>query len=149
MQEGKTKTTGKKKKIIEGKRKAILAARSLEEKKALNVVLLDVSSISVVTDFFVIASGESKRQIKACVDHVEEILAKKDIYPDHLEGVLNLEWVLMDYGDVIVHVFTEEARAYYDLEGLWGDAPRIDFRTRKEKKKTDQGENKKGEIDTP
>jgi len=139
LQEGKTKTTGQKK-TLEGKRKAILAARSLEEKKALNVVLLDVSSISVVTDFFVIASGESKRQIKACVDHVEETLARKGIYPDHLEGLLNLEWVLMDYGDVVVHVFTEEARAYYDLEGLWGDAPRVDFRPKKQKKANQEEE---------
>lgn len=135
MWEYKSKTAGReKKRALTGKRKAILAARCLDEKKALDIVLLEVSSISTFTDFFVIATGESKRQIKTCTDFVEETLSKKGIYPDHLEGETNLEWVLMDYGDVIVHIFDKEARLYYDLERLWGDVPRVDFRKKQRKR---------------
>lgn len=119
-----------KKRSFTGKKKAILAARCLEGKKASDITLLNVSGITTIADYFVIATGESKRQIKACAEHIDEALSIKGEYPHHLEGVTNLEWVLMDYGDVIVHIFDKEARLYYGLERLWGDAPKVDYRVR-------------------
>ncbi len=112
---------------LTGKKKAIVAARCLEEKKASDIVLLEVSKLTSVADYFIIATGESKRQIKACTEDIDETLSVKGIYPDHLEGITNLEWVLMDYGDVIVHIFDKEARLYYGLERLWGDAPKVNY----------------------
>lgn len=123
----------KKKTTLTGKKKAILAARSLEDKKALDILVFDVSAITSFADYFVIATGEAKRQIKACSDHVDEVLASKGVYAHHLEGISNLEWVLMDYGDVIVHIFDKETREYYGLERLWGDAPVVDYKVKKRK----------------
>lgn len=108
-----------------------MAARCLEDKKAFDILLLEVSSITSMADYFVIASGESKRQMKACTEYIDESLSAKGEKPHHLEGITNLEWVLMDYGDVIVHLFDKEARLYYGLERLWGDAPKVDYRVRK------------------
>lgn len=122
-----------KKKPLLGKKKAILAARCLEEKKALDIVLLEVLKITPIADYFVIATGESKRQIKACSEHIEETLSMKGEYPHHLEGDVHLEWVLMDYGDVVIHIFDKEARVYYGLERLWGDAPQVTYRVRRKK----------------
>jgi len=120
-----------KKRPITSKKKAVLAARCLEGKKATDIVLLEVSKITSIADYFVIATGDSKRQIKACTDYIDETLSIKGENPDHLEGVTNLEWVLMDYGDVIVHIFDKETRTYYGLERLWGDSPKIDYRVRR------------------
>lgn len=127
-----------KKKPLPGKKKAILAARCLEEKKALDIVLLEVSTVTPIADYFVIATGESKRQIKACSEHIEETLSMKGEYPDHLEGNVHLEWVLMDYGDVVIHIFDKEARVYYGLERLWGDAPQVAYRVRRRKKEVSE-----------
>jgi len=124
------------KKALTGKKKAILAARCLEEKKALDIVLLEVVKLTPVADYFVIATGESKRQIKACSEHIEETLSMRGVYPHHLEGDVHLEWVLMDYGDVIIHIFDREARVYYGLERLWGDAPQVTYRARRRRKMT-------------
>lgn len=111
-----------------------MAARCLEGKKASDIVLLEVSNLTPVADYFIIATGESKRQIKACTEDIDETLSGKGIYPDHLEGITNLEWVLMDYGDVVVHIFDKEARLYYGLERLWGDAQRVDYRVKGSRK---------------
>ena len=110
-----------------------MAARCLENKKAIDILLLDVSGITPIADYFVIATGESKRQIKACSDHVDEALSSTGVKDHRLEGISNLEWVLMDYGDLIVHIFDKEARIHYGLERLWGDAPKVDFKVKKRK----------------
>ena len=123
------------KKPLTGKKRAILAARCLEDKKAIDIILLEVSPITSIADYFVIATGESKRQLKACAEYVDETLSIKGVQPHHLEGVSNLEWVLMDYGDVIVHIFDKETRLYYRLERLWGDMPKIDYRMKRRKSK--------------
>lgn len=128
-----TKTTTKTKKALTGKKKAVLAARCLEGKKASEIIVLEISAITSIADYFVIATGDSKRQIKACADHIDESLSKKGEKAHHVEGVVNLEWVLMDYGDVIVNIFDNEARLYYGLERLWGDAPRINYKSRSKK----------------
>ncbi len=119
------------KKPLTGKKKAILAARCLDGKKAADILLLDVALVTSIADYFVIATGESKRQIKACAEYIDESLSDQGEKPHHFEGITNLEWVLMDYGDVIVHIFDKEARLYYGLERLWGDAPKVDYRVRR------------------
>jgi ribosome-associated protein len=94
------------------------------DKKGENIVLMDMRQTSPVTDFFVIISGGSDRQLKAIIEHIEQEL--KDSYsvrPWHVDGEADGGWVLMDYGDVVVHAFLPETRAYYDLEGLWREAP--------------------------
>ncbi|MDD5435662.1 MAG: ribosome silencing factor [Nitrospira sp.] len=133
----------KKKSTLTGKKRAVLAARSLEDKKALDILLLDVSEITTIADFFIIATGESKRQIKACSDYVDEVLSSKGVNEHNLEGISNLEWVLMDYGDIIIHIFDKEARLHYGLERLWGDAPMIDYRVKRRRTVGDEVTEKK------
>lgn len=94
------------------------------DKKGEHVLLMDMRQVSPITDFFVIVSGTSDRQIKAIVDHIsQEIKLRHSTLPWRTEGSANGGWVLIDYADVVVHVFLPERRAYYDLEGLWREAP--------------------------
>ena len=94
-------------------------------KKALHPVVLDVHELSSVADIFIICGGRSNRQVKAIAEHTEIELKKKGIRPLSVEGREEGHWVLMDYGHVIIHVFYEPVRSFYDLEGLWIDAKRI------------------------
>lgn len=105
---------------------AMLAAKVLSDKKAEDVVVLDISSISVMADYFVIATGRSAIHVKALADEVEEKLLESGCRIRGKEGYDEAHWVLMDFYDVIVHVFDEDSRDYYDLERLWSDAIRID-----------------------
>ncbi|NOY79308.1 MAG: ribosome silencing factor [Calditrichaeota bacterium] len=91
-------------------------------KKAVDVKILDVRNLTSVTDFFVICSGDSDMQIKAISEEILEKLKEINIRPWHKEGVTNLQWVLLDYIDVVVHIFRKEVRGFYGLESLWGDA---------------------------
>jgi ribosome-associated protein len=100
------------------------AARSTLERKALDVVALDLRGISSATDFFVICSGSSDIHVRAIAEHVIEELKKERIRPGHVEGLESGRWVLVDYIDFVVHVFHPSAREFYQLETLWGDAPR-------------------------
>lgn len=103
---------------------AHVAAVAADEKKGEDIQVLDLTGLSDVCDFFVIATGSNKRLVDAIVDEVEERVAKAcGEHPFSIEGRDEREWVLMDYGSIIVHVFTPEARDYYRLEKLWGDAP--------------------------
>lgn len=97
------------------------------EKRATDVVVLDLRQLSSACDFFVVASGLSEPQVRAITDHVEESLGGEGIRPWHVEGRQNRRWVLLDYVDVVAHFFHRETRDYYRLENLWGDAPREDF----------------------
>lgn len=103
------------------------AAAAIDEKNGEDIVLFDLSSLLVVTDVFVVASGTSNRHVRSLVDDAEEALRALDRTPLRREGVEHGEWVLLDYGDVVIHVFDRRTRAYYELERLWADAPRIDF----------------------
>ncbi|MBT8165492.1 MAG: ribosome silencing factor [Acidimicrobiia bacterium] len=103
------------------------AAVALDEKKGIDVVLLDVHELLVITDIFVLASGNNRRQVQALIDAVEEALRLDNRKPLRREGQDDAQWVLLDYGDIVVHVFDTPTRDYYDLERLWGDAPRLDF----------------------
>lgn len=111
----------------ESRQVAIAAARTAAAKQAEDIVILDVHGLIVITDFFVICSGTSDRQVRTVVDEVEKALRAHDRRPVRREGETDGRWVLLDYVDVVVHVFAEEEREYYDLERLWRDAPRVEW----------------------
>ena len=96
------------------------------DKKATNVVVLDLRNTPAFTDFFVLCSGQNARQVKAIADAVEEAMRAAKIRPAHIEGYDRAEWILMDYFNFIVHVFAPQTREFYSLERLWGDAERIE-----------------------
>ncbi|NLU35499.1 MAG: ribosome silencing factor [Clostridiales bacterium] len=95
----------------------------LDDKKAENVVVLDISRLTVLADYFVIASGRSELQVEALYNELHDNLAQKGIHPKHLDQ--SKRWIVMDYGDIIVHIFHHEERSFYDLERLWADARRL------------------------
>jgi ribosome-associated protein len=105
--------------------KALLCAREALQNKALDLVLLDIAGLTSFTDFFLICSGKSGRQVQGIADKLETKLAQLGIKPLGVEGRGEGHWVLMDYGDVVIHVFYEPVRYFYDLESLWSDATRI------------------------
>ena len=107
----------------DSQRAAIAAARAAQEKKAEGVVVLDLRGVSGYTDFLVIGTGTSDRQLEAIADGVEKELTAQGHRVIGSEGQRGGRWVLLDFGDVVVHVFHPEERAHYDLEGLWSDAP--------------------------
>jgi ribosome-associated protein len=107
--------------------KARLAVKAALDKKAKNVLMLALKDLSIMSDYFVICSGESTTHVRSIVDNIEKEFRLKKIKPAGIEGHKLNQWVLMDYSDVIVHVFEEETRAFYELEKLWLDAPRIDI----------------------
>ncbi len=101
--------------------------KTLSDKKATNIVVIDVSRKSSFTDYLVLASGGSLRQLNALVDEVEDKLAEQEILPRAVEGKQNSDWLLMDYIDVVVNVLTEEAREKYNIERVWGDCDTVDI----------------------
>lgn len=111
----------------ESREAAVAAARSASAKQAESVAILDVHGLIVITDYFVIASGTTDRQVKTIVEEVEKALRELGRKPVRREGETEGRWVLLDYVDVVVHVFADEERGYYDLERLWRDAPRVDW----------------------
>lgn len=100
---------------------AVLAARALDAKRAKDIVALKVDEMTVITDYMVIGTGRSVPQVKALAEHVEEELAKVDVFVRRREGVSEGRWCVLDYGDVMVHIFHEQDREYYQLERLWSD----------------------------
>ncbi|HEY7181989.1 MAG TPA: ribosome silencing factor [Blastocatellia bacterium] len=102
-----------------------VAARAADEKKAQGVVVLKLSALTEFTDYFVICAGNSTRQTQAIADAVIEELKRFKTRPLHTEGYNNAEWILIDYGAFVVHIFTEESRNFYDLERLWRDAEKV------------------------
>ena len=104
---------------------AVAAARAAAEKQAGEIVVLDVHATIVITDFFVICTAGTNRQIRTVIDAVEDALRGLGVKPVRREGEPEAGWWLLDYVDVVVHVFGTEERAYYDLERLWSDAPRV------------------------
>jgi ribosome-associated protein len=104
---------------------AKLAAKRAEEKKAKDIVILEMKKVTTFTEYFVIVSGNSNIHVQSITDGILEELKKKKILLNHIEGYKEANWILLDYGEVIVHVFQREIRDYYQLEELWGDAKRI------------------------
>ena len=103
------------------------AFHALEDKKAKDIRILDISTVSVLADYFLIASGTNRNQVQAMVDHIEEELHKAGFDPRQVEGYQTANWILLDYGDIIIHVFDEENRLFYDLERIWRDGRQIDL----------------------
>lgn len=103
------------------KEMAKIAVSALEEKKAKDLKLLDISDVSVLADYFIIASGSNRNQVQAMADEVEERLGKEGHTPKQVEGYQTANWILMDYQDIIIHIFDEENRLFYDLERIWRD----------------------------
>lgn len=101
------------------------AARAALDKKALDLTVLDVQPISSIADYFLVCSARSAPHVKTIADAIREELKAEGVRPLHAEGQPESGWVLLDYGDVLVHVFLEDTRAYYGLERLWGDAPLV------------------------
>ena len=108
-------------------RRAVTAA---DDRKALDLKVLELARVTDFTDYFLICSGGSDRQVQAIADAVDETLRAEKVRPLHAEGYNNGHWVLLDYGDFIVHVFDEETRRFYGLERLWADAPEVTERFR-------------------
>ena len=109
----------------ESKKMALLALDALEDKKAEDIAILDISEISVLADYFIIANGTNRNQVQAMADSVEEALGKAGYEPKQIEGYQTANWILMDYKDIIVHVFGREDRGFYDLERIWSDGRKI------------------------
>lgn len=98
-----------------------IAKAALDEKKAEDITVIDIREVSVMADYFIIATGNNNNQVQALIDNVEEALGHAGISPKQVEGYQNANWVLMDYGDIIVHIFDKENRLFYDLERIWKD----------------------------
>lgn len=111
----------------------MIAARAAGEKKATDLVILDLRQIASFTEYFVLCTGANARQVAAIADSVEEQLRKVGKRPLHTEGYSSAEWILLDYGDFIVHIFSSASRRFYDLERLWRDAGRIEVKQDDEK----------------
>ena len=111
----------------DSKTKSLLCVKAAIEKKAQDLVLLELKRISSFTDYFLLCSGKSDRQVQAIAQAIEEALRKKGIRPLGHEGTPGGKWILMDFEDVVVHSFLDPVRKFYDLEGLWIDAPQIDI----------------------
>ena len=100
---------------------ATLAYRALEEKKAEDIKVLDIENVSTLADYFIIASGKNHNQVQAMADAVDEMLGKAGYEPKQTEGYRTANWILLDYGDIVVHIFDTENRLFYDLERIWRD----------------------------
>jgi ribosome-associated protein len=115
---------------------AQLCAEAADAKKAFDILLLDLRRLTYITDYFVICSASNTSQVSAIADSIGHALAQAGLRPSHVEGQAESSWVLMDCGDVVVHIFDEQARSYYALEKLWGDAARVPSGIRPEGLKT-------------
>ncbi|MCF2556164.1 ribosome silencing factor [Fournierella massiliensis] len=112
---------------MESKELAIRIAKILDKKKAEGLKVLSIRDLTVLADYFVIASGTSSTHVRSLADEVEFQLGQQGVEPQRVEGYEARNWILMDYGGVIVHIFYPEARSYYDLEHLWADAQPVDL----------------------
>jgi ribosome-associated protein len=114
---------------MDSRKLALLCRELADNRKAENIVILDVRELSSVTDYFVIASGTSEPHLRAIVEEIDEKLKEEhQLRPRAVDGTLQAAWIVLDYFDVIVHVMRQDVRERYDLESLWGDAPRLKAR---------------------
>ncbi len=111
--------------LLTSKETVKLIIDALEDKKAENIQIIDISEVSSVADYFIITNGTNKSQVQALADNVGEKLDKAGVHPKQIEGYQTANWILMDYGDVVIHVFDEENRLFYDLERIWRDGKLI------------------------
>ena len=116
---------------MDSRKLALLCREMADNRKAEDIVILDVRELSSVTDYFVVASGTSEPHLRAIVDEITEKLKEDhDLRPRAIDGTLHTAWIVLDYFDVIIHVMRQDVRDRYDLESLWGDAPRVRARKR-------------------
>ena len=113
--------------LTQSKEMVKLAIKALEDKKANDIQIIDITGVSTIADYFVIASGNTERQVKALCDEVDDELAKNGVFAKSVEGQAASGWVLMDFGDVIVNVFTSEMRDKYNIEKVWGDCEFVEL----------------------
>ena len=104
-----------------------VAVEALEDKKAMDLRVIDIQDVSVIADYFVIASGANVNQVQALADNVEDSLGRKGFEMRQKEGYGTASWILMDYNDIIIHIFSEESRLFYDLERIWRDGKPVDL----------------------
>lgn len=109
------------------KEMALCLVQALDSKKGQDILLLDTEGLTVLSDYFVLCTGGSAPQLKALADAAERSMKEHDILPHHIEGHRGGTWILQDYGDVVLHLFSPEARAFYDLDRLWQDAKPVDL----------------------
>lgn len=100
---------------------AKIAIEAMEDKKAIDIKIIDIEKISTLADYFIIASGSNRNQVQAMADAVDEKMSRAGYEPKNVEGYRNANWILMDYGDLVIHIFDEENRLFYDLERIWRD----------------------------
>ena len=111
---------------MNSKELARMACEALEDKKALDVKIIDIEQVSTLADYFIIASGTNRNQVQAMADNVEEVLGRAGYEPKQIEGYQTGNWILMDYRDIVIHVFDEENRLFYDLVRIWRDGSVIE-----------------------
>lgn len=111
---------------LDAEQRATRIAQAAMDRRAEDVVVLDMRGLMSICDFFVVCNGRSRLHVEAIADEVEEQMREMGLRPWHREGIPDSSWVITDYGDVVVHIFEPEARVFYNLEGLWGDAPRLE-----------------------
>ena len=111
---------------MDSRNAAKIACEALADKKAGNIQVIDIQKISVIADYFILADGENQNQLQAMKDAVDEKLYKAGIMAKQVEGNNKSTWILMDYGDIIVHIFSKQDRLFYDLERIWRDGEMID-----------------------
>ena len=104
---------------------ALMAAESADDRKAIDIEVLDVHELTVIADYFIICSGNSETQVKAIANGIERDLSEVDIEPQKIAGKQESRWILMDYADIIIHIFHKDEREFYELERLWADAEKI------------------------
>ncbi len=112
--------------MLSSKEMAQKAIKILDEKKAENIRVIDISNVSILGDYFIIAEGGNRNHLQALADYVEKELADSKVYPKQIEGYESANWVLMDYADIIIHIFDHENRLFYDLERIWRDGRCMD-----------------------
>lgn len=110
---------------MNSKEMAKVICNALEDKKAEDIKVINIEEVTVLADYFIIASGANRNQVQAMSDNIEEFLGKAGVTPKQIEGYQNANWILLDYGDVVVHVFDSENRLFYDLERIWRDGKSV------------------------
>ena len=113
--------------IAESREHAIICAKIAQEYRGRDTVILDLTDVTPIVDFFVISTGNTRRQMHAIAEEADRVLAERGSKRVGLEGYRESSWILQDYGDIVLHVFTEDMRTLYDLERLWADAPRVEW----------------------
>lgn len=111
---------------MNGKEMAAIACAALEDKKASDIKVIDIQEITTIADYFIIASGSNRNQVQAMADEVEESLGRAGVEMKQREGYETANWILLDFGDIVIHLFDEENRLFYDLERIWRDGKLVD-----------------------